>query len=152
METNLTIIQDQRPIADIVASAVNNIIEGNIDPVQAYAYLTTFERAIAQIKDNLRVRDITLKEIAKYGKNGAVVGELILTEAEAGVKYDYSQCGCSLYDELTHQRAEIDAEIKQLEKTLKAIPASGLADTLSGEIWFPPTKTSKTVIKATTKK
>lgn len=148
----IALIQDYRPVADIVESAVNNIVEGNVDPVQAYAYLTTFERAIAQIKDNLRVQDITLKEIAKYGKNGVVVGELVLAASEAGVKYDYSQCGCSLYDELTHQKAELDAEIKQLEKTLKAMPASGLADTLSGEIWFPPTKTSKTVIKATTKK
>lgn len=148
----IALIQDYRPVADIVESAVSNIIEGNVDPVQAYAYLTTFERAIAQIKDNPRVREVMLKEIAKYGKDGAVVGELVLTEVEAGVKYDYSRCGCSAYEELTHQRAALDAEIKQMEKALKAMPASGLADTVSGEIWFPPTKTSKTVIKATIKK
>ena len=62
------IIQDTRSVSDIVESAVANIVEGNIDPMQAYAVLTTFERAIAKIKDNMQVRDICLRELSKYGK------------------------------------------------------------------------------------
>ena len=146
------IIQDTRSVADIVESAVANIVEGNIDPMQAYAVLTTFERAIAKIKDNPQVRDICLRELAKYGKQGATIGDLVFVEAEAGVKYDYSQCGCSEYEELVAKRADIDAEIKLLEKCLKAMPVGGVADTITGEVWMPPTKTSKTIIKATTKR
>lgn len=152
MENQVLIIQDTRSVADIVESAVNNIVEGNIDPMQAYAVLTTFERAIAKIKDNMHVRDICLRELSKYGKNGATIGEFTFTEAEAGIKYDYSQCGCSEYDELIAKRADIDAEIKQLEKCLKAMPVGGMADTMTGEVWYPPTKTSKTIIKTTTKR
>ena len=145
------IIQDTRSVADIVASARNNIIEGNIDPIQALAAITSIERAIEQVKNDPQVRDICLRELSKYGKQGATIGEFTFTEAEAGVKYDYSQCGCSEYEELQERKAEIDAQIKLLEKILKAMPVSGLADTQTGEIWYPPVKSSKTIIKATKK-
>ena len=146
------IIQDTRSVADIVTSVRTNIIEGNIDPIQAMAAITSIERAIEQVKNDPQVRDICLRELSKYGKQGATIGEFTFTEAEAGVKYDYSQCGCSEYDELIAKRADIDAEIKQLEKCLKAMPVGGMADTMTGEVWYPPTKTSKTIIKATTKR
>ncbi|MEE0916570.1 MAG: hypothetical protein U0L45_08745 [Alistipes sp.] len=151
-ESRPTIIRDMRSVSDIVDSAVSNIIEGNIDPMQAYAELTTFERAIAKIKDNPQVRDICLRELGKYGKQGATIGELVFTEAEAGVKYDYSGCGCTEYAELIAQRAEIDAHIKEWEKVLKSMPATGLADPNTGEMLYPPAKSSKTIIKATTKR
>lgn len=150
MEDQL-IIQDTRSVADIVASMRTNIKEGNIDPIQALAAITSIERAIEQVKNDPQVRDICLRELSKYGKQGATIGEFTFTEAEAGVKYDYSQCGCSEYEELQEQRAEIDAQIKLLEKILKAMPVSGLADTQTGEIWYPPVKSSKTIIKATRK-
>lgn len=145
------IIQDTRSVSDIVESAVSNIVEGNIDPMQAYAVLTTFERAIANIKDNKQVRDICLRELSKYGKQGATIGDLVFTEAEAGVKYDYSNCGSSEYAELQEAKAGIDSRLKEIEKALKAMPISGMADPETGEMWYPPTKTSKTIIKATTK-
>lgn len=146
------IIQDPRTIADIVASATTNIIEGNIEPMQALAVLTSFERAIEQIKNEPQVRDICLKELSKYGKQGATIGEFTFTEAEAGVKYDYSQCGSSEYAELQEARVSIDKRLKEIEKALKAMPTSGLADPNTGEIWYPPVKSSKTIIKAMTKR
>lgn len=146
------IIQDTRSVADIVDSAVANIVEGNIDPMQAYAVLTTFERAIAKIKDNMQVRDICLRELSKYGKEGATIGDLVFTEAEAGVKYDYSNCGSSTYAELIELRSALDAEIKGWEKILKSMPITGLADPDTGEMLYPPVKSSKTIIKATIKR
>lgn len=146
------IIQDPRTIADIVASATNNIIEGYINPMEAYAVLTAYEKAIAQIKDNPQVRDICLRELSKYGKNGVTIGEFTFTEAEAGVKYDYSQCGCSEYAELQEARAGIDNRLKEIEKALKVMPVSGMADPETGEMWYPPVKTSKIIIKATKKR
>lgn len=150
--SNIQIIQDTRSVADIVDSAVMNIVEGNIDPIQAYAVLTTFERAIARIKDNEQVREIALRELSKYGKKGATIGELTFTEAESGVRYDYSQCGCSRLEELYATKKAIDADIKEVESALKALPTGGLADPETGEMWYRPTKTSKTIIKATTKR
>lgn len=151
MSKQYLIIQDTRSVADIVESAVSNIVEGNIDPMQAYAVLTTFERAIANIKDNMQVRDICLRELSKYGKQGATIGDLVFTKAEAGVKYDYSNCGSSEYAELQEAKAGIDSRLKEIEKALKAMPISGMANPETGEMWYPPVKTSKTIIKATTK-
>lgn len=151
MSKQYLIIQDTRSVSDIVESAVSNIVEGNIDPMQAYAVLTTFERAIAKIKDNKQVRDICLRELSKYGKEGKTIGDLVFTEAEGGVKYDYSNCGSSEYAELQEAKAGIDSRLKEIEKALKAMPISGMADPETGEMWYPPTKTSKTIIKATTK-
>lgn len=151
MSKQYLIIQDTRSVSDIVESAVSNIVEGNIDPMQAYAVLTTFERAIVNIKDNKQVRDICLRELSKYGKEGKTIGDLVFTEAEGGVKYDYSNCGSSEYAELQEAKAGIDSRLKEIEKALKAMPISGMADPETGEMWYPPTKTSKTIIKATTK-
>lgn len=152
MNTELQLIQDTRPIADIVASAKYNIKEGYIAALDALAILTTYEKAIAQIKDDPEIKELCFKELGKYGKNGATIGEFTFTEAEAGVKYDYSGCGCSEYEDMLKTKAAIEADIKQLEKCLKAMPECGMADTNSGEIWYPPVKTSKTIIKTTTKK
>ena len=151
-QQQLQLIQDTRPIEVIVASAKNNIIEGNIDPLQALSILTTYAKAIEQIKDDKQVRDICLKELAKYGSKGATIGDFVFTEAEAGVKYDYGQCGCSTYEELLKQRAVLDGEIKAWEQTLKGLPTSGLADPDTGEMLYPPVKSSKTIIKATKKR
>lgn len=149
---NQLIIQDTRSIADIVASATTNIIEGYVNPIEAYAVLTDYEKAIAQIKDNPQVRDICLRELSKYGKDGVTIGEYTYTEAEAGVKYDYSNCGSSEYAELLESRTQIDNRLKQIEKALKVMPVSGMADPETGEMWYPPVKSSKTIIKATKKR
>lgn len=149
---NQLIIQDSRSIADIVASATTSIIEGYVNPIEAYALLTDYEKAIAQIKDNPQVRDICLRELSKYGKDGVTIGEYTYTEAEAGVKYDYSNCGSSEYAELLESRTQIDNRLKQIEKALKVMPISGMADPETGEMWYPPVKTSKTIIKATKKR
>lgn len=148
---NQLIIQDTRSVADIVVSVRTNIIEGNINPMDAYAVLTSLAMAIEQVKNDPQVRDICLRELSKYGKQGATIGEFTFTEAEAGVKYDYSQCGCSEYEELQESRTQIDNRLKELEKALKVMPISGMADPETGEMWYPPVKSSKTIIKATKK-
>lgn len=150
--SNIQIIQDTRSVADIMDSVKSNIVEGNIDPIQAYAVLTDLEYAIAKIKDDKQVRDIVLRELSKYGSKGAVVGNYVFTQAESGVRYDYSQCGCSRLDELYATKKAIDADIKEVEGALKALPTGGLADPETGEMWYRPTKTSKTIIKTTTKR
>lgn len=149
---NQLIIQDTRSVADIVVSVRTNIIEGNINPMDAYAVLTSLAMAIEQVKNDPQVRDICLRELSKYGKQGATIGEFTFTEAEAGVKYDYSQCGCSEYEELQESRTQIDNRLKEIEKALKVMPISGMADPETGEIWYPPVKSSKTIIKATKKR
>ena len=44
------------------------------------------------------------------------------------------------------------ADIKEKEKILRALPASGLTDPDTGEIFYPPARSSKTTLKVTFKK
>lgn len=147
----VALIQDTQPIADIVSAAVAQIKDGGIDPIVAHCNISRMERAIKAIKDDKDVRDITLRELSKYGKRQAF-GDVVLEEVESGIVYDYSGCGDSRLNDMYATRKALDADIKARERMLQALPASGMADPETGEIIYPPVRTSKTTIKTTFKK
>lgn len=97
------------------------------------------------------MRDITLRELAKYGKSHQF-GDCRLEEAESGVKYDYSMCGDSKLRDMYETLEALKVDIKEREMMLRSMPASGLADPETGEVLFPPARSSKTIIKTTFKK
>ena len=142
------LLQESATIADLANRAVLAIIDGEIDPITAHINISRMEAAIKAVKDNPEVKDITLRELAKYGKKHAF-GDCVLEEAEAGVKYDYSMCGDSELAELESMRFEIDTKIKARQTFLKHIPTSGIADPHTGEVVYPPARSSKTIIKTT---
>lgn len=147
MET--MIIKDNRPSAVIAKTAIDAIVGGEINALQAWGELTRMEEAIATIKGDGAVVECALREVGKYGRTGAKFAGYELKAAEVGVRYDYSECGDDILAELEAQKKAIDEEIKQRQKVLRSLPPTGLADTESGVIYYPPIKTSKTTIKAT---
>ena len=113
--------------------------------------MLAMENAIKQFKDDTQVRDITLRELSKYGKSHQF-GDCRLEEAESGVKYDYSMCGDSKLRDMYETLEALKVDIKEREMMLRSMPASGLADPETGEVLFPPARSSKTIIKTTFKK
>ena len=91
------------------------------------------------------------EELAKYGKSHQF-GDCRLEEAESGVKYDYSMCGDSKLRDMYETLEALKVDIKEREMMLRSMPASGLADPETGEVLFPPARSSKTIIKTTFKK
>lgn len=148
---NVVLLRETQTIAQLSQQAINAITEGVIDPITAHINLSRMEAAIKQVKDNGQVKDITLRELAKYGKKQAF-GDCTLEEVEAGVKYDYSACNDSTLAELEEMKAKIDAQIKERQQMLKCIPISGMVSPDTGEVVYPPAKSSKTTIKTTFKK
>lgn len=148
---NVVLLRETQTIAQLSQQAINAITEGVIDPITAHINLSRMEAAIKQVKDNTQVKDITLRELAKYGKKQSF-GDCTLEEVEAGVKYDYSECGDSTLAELEDMKAKIDAQIKERQQMLKCIPVSGMVSPDTGEVVYPPAKSSKTTIKTTFKK
>lgn len=142
------LLRETATINELANNAIHSIREGEVDPITAHINLSRMEAAIKRVKDNIDVRDITLRELAKYGKKHAF-GDCTLEEAEAGVKYDYSICGDSELSELESARFEIEAKIKARQAFLKHIPISGIADPNTGEVVYPPARSSKTIIKTT---
>ena len=91
------------------------------------------------------------EELAKYGKSHQF-GDCRLEEAESGVKYDYSMCGDSRLNDMYKTLEALKVDIKEREEMLKKLPRTGMADPDTGEVLFPPARSSKTTVKTTFKK
>lgn len=148
---DIMLLRETRSVAELANNAISAIADGNIDPITAHINLSRMEAAIQQVKADDRVKDITLRELAKYGKK-QTFGDCTLEECEAGVRYDYSMCNDDELAELEAMKREIEQRIKSRQATLKALPISGLADPNTGTMIYPPAKSSKTTIKTTFKK
>lgn len=149
--SNIQLLRETASVAVLANTAISAVIEGEIDPITAHINISKMENAIKAFKANDQVRDITLRELSKYGKK-QTFGDCTLEEVEAGVKYDYSACGDSELAELYKMRLLLDENIKQRESFLKNIPIAGIVIPETGELVYPPTKSSKTTIKTTFKK
>lgn len=149
--TELTLLKETRSINELVSSAVTAITDGHVDPITAHINLSRMAASIKLVMDTPQVRDITLRELAKYGKKQSF-GDCTLEECEAGVKYDYSLCGDSELAELENQRFALDAKIKARQQVLKHLPIQGMVNPNTGEVILPPSKSSKTIIKTIFKK
>ncbi len=145
------LLRESTPAAELAARAISSVVNGEIDPITAHINISRMEAAIKLYKDNAGVRDITLRELSKYGKSHQF-GDCRLEECESGVKYDYSMCGDSKLADMYATMEALKADIKEREEMLKRLPRAGMADPDTGEILFPPVKSSKTIIKTTFKK
>ena len=139
METQAILLREIRPVSEIADMAISAVVNGEVDPITAHINMSRVEAAIAQFKSNPQVRDITLRELSKYGKSH-VFGDCRLEEAESGVKYDYSTCGDSRLAEMYKTLEAVKADIREREAMLKSLPVSGMA------------RSSRTIIKTTFKK
>lgn len=148
MNQQITLFGDTASIADLAGRAISAVVNGDISPIEAHIQISRMENAIKQFKDDTQVRDITLRELSKYGKSHQF-GDCRLEEAESGVKYDYSMCGDSKLRDMYETLEALKVDIKEREMMLRSMPASGLADPETGEVLFPPARSSKTIIKTT---
>lgn len=148
METQVTLIRETASASELAARAISSVVNGEVDPIKAHINICRMEAAIKLYKENADVRDITLRELSKYGKSHQF-GDCRLEEAESGVKYDYSMCGDSLLNDMYKTLEALKADIKEREELLKKLPRSGMADPDTGVVLFPPARSSKTIIKTT---
>lgn len=145
------LLRDSTPAVELASRAIQSVVNGDIDPITAYINIRRMEAAIKLYKDDTQVRDITLRELSKYGKKHSF-GDCTLEESEAGVKYDYSLCGDSKLADMYATMEALKADIKERETMLRNLPMSGMVDPDSGEIIYPPSRSCKTTIKTTVKR
>lgn len=151
METQAILLRESTPAAELAARAISSVVNGDINPITAHINISRMEAAIKLYKENADVRDITLRHLSRYGRS-YTFGDCTLEECEAGIKYDYSICGDSQLDDMYKMLEALKADIKEREGMLRRLPLSGMADPDTGEILFPPARSSKTVIRTTFKK
>ena len=121
--------------ADYVSQAVDEILSGNIDPLQADIRLKAMAEVITAIREDLRVKNAVIEEAEKYGKTFSLSGVSITVSKKT--EKDYSGIDPVL-DDLQTQADKLKEMIKARKITISA----GV-DPSTGETFAPP-KTSTT--------
>jgi len=133
-----------------VDGLVHEIIEGGKNPIEIHTQLKAMEDIVKDINSRPEYKTALLDEASKNGKSFMFHNAKIETR-EVGTKYDFSMSNDSELDSLNAQKEIISAKIKERENLLKALPLSGMADPISGEMLYPPIKTSTTSVVVTLK-
>ena len=124
--TNLSLFETSKVERQSFTEAiVHNLMEGLADPLKVHLQVKCMEDIIKQITSNPVYRDIVVTEAAKYGKTFEHQNAKFEIK-EAGIKYNYENCGDPILQSLEQKFDAIENEIKERQKFLKAIPESGM--------------------------
>ena len=136
-----------------VTDAIERILDGHEDPIKALITLKCMEEIIDKITGNKGFRDACITEAEKYGKTFDKVNAKLAIR-EAGVKYNFEECGDLELLELMTMRQDLDEKIKKRQEFIKMIPIEGIEvineDGVISHI-YPPSKTSTTTLTVTLK-
>lgn len=131
------------------------VIEGDVNPIDVYVKAKAIQDALKIVTDDDRVKDLVICEVEKYGNN-TTYNSASLQVKEMGVKYDYSVCNDSIYNDLVDNIEKLKETLKQREKFLKSISSDGtlMVDEETGEVnkIYPPIKMAAQGISVTFKK
>lgn len=138
-------------ISSEVQKMVSAVENGDVDPIKAIAYINAVDKILKEVRS--KVMDMALDEFAKYGeKEISVLDGCKISQVEAGVRYDYSNC--EKWRTIKENEDAISSQRKSLEKTLQTItkPIQSI-DEETGEVLslFPPIRTSTTTLKVVIK-
>lgn len=135
-----------------VRSIVSALDEGQVDPLKIHLQVKNTEDLIKQITADEKYREFLLNEAQKYGKSFEQYNAKFQVK-ETGTRYDYSGCNDAELRELEMQAQHWQDKLKERQKFLQNIPASGL-EVLQGDelvTVYPPVKTSTTSVTVTLK-
>lgn len=137
-----------------VSSIVSEIDNGEINPLSIHAQVKCLEDMLKELTSHPAYKSAVLDEAGKYGKSFELYNAKFSIR-EVGVKYDYSQCGDIILNELTEQLDALSEKVKARQKFLQLVPAEGIdiVSDQTGEVSkiYPPSKSSTTSITVTLK-
>ena len=123
---------------------------GEISAIKFKAILQLAIDALTEVKDSSIVRKAVIDEIDLEG--GELKGSFFVAKkGEFGVKYDYSGCGFSEWSDAKNDEEKAKAKRTEAESLLKAHKVSWVNES-TGEVIYPPVKTSTTNVSITIKK
>jgi hypothetical protein len=140
METMIikAIPSTRRDIAIVTMKAVQEILSGDINPLETAIKLKAFEEILKSLKENLSIKNYILEEASKYPEKTFDAYGASITKAKR-TTYDFTMCGDQVYAELMAQMDQLKKVIKAREEVIKA----GV-DPVTGETFLPPkTETSE---------
>ena len=141
--------QQRASFADIVIQEVN---DGHTDPLVVLSAVRNLKDILDTI--DVGIKDCVMQELSKHGKSLEMYG-MKVEQKEVGTKYNYENSNDRIYDGLRARFRTLDTDIKDREKWLKSIPATGIdIVTEDGEVVkiMPPIKTSTSSFAVTLNK
>lgn len=134
---------------------IEEMEQGNVNPLQAHVYIKSIEDLLNRFFDGKKYPELTKRykllvsdEAAKHGKSFEAYGAKFQVK-ETGTQYDWESTHDVKVMELLAKFDEAKRELQERQDMLKMLPASGLADPESGNMIYPPNKTSTTVTAVT---
>ena len=140
-------------IKETSLALLHDIDEGHMHPLQVAAQFKFMEDIISNVKEELRQRVVA--EQTKHGKEVMSYQGASFDIREAGIKYDYSQCQCSIWNDLDSQIQNLIEQRKEREAFLKTLKQSLLyIDESTGEMitLYPAQRKSTTTYSISWKK
>lgn len=140
---------DIRNLADELVERV--LEEGT--PLKVAEGLSAIESFIKEVKEDKRFKDYVREETSKYPKGFVSNSGAKIKCFEAGVKYDFTQCGDIAWEKMDAEMKGLKDRITEREEFLKTVPIEGMAlvNESDGEVYriYPPSKTSSSSYKIT---
>lgn len=135
-----------------VDQVVSEIKSGTMNALTAKIYIKSIQKSLEEI--DKQISEDVMNEANKYEKRFEYRGAIV-EQCEVGTKYDFSNCGDIIWDELNKQINQLTERKKEREALLKTVKQEGLRffDESTSELWHvsPPIKTSTSGIKITIK-
>lgn len=138
--------------SDFAQNLINSVVNGEVDPIAAFCQLRGLYDSLGIFLKSEEVKQVVESAKEKWGTAPAEFQGAKLTITESGVKYDYSGCGDTQWNELTKQKAKIEAKIKERETFLRGIKVSEtIIDEETGVMdkVFAPVRTASSCVKVT---
>ena len=135
-------------IGNLIYAMKAELLSGDYNPLDVELKLKAMEETIKQLRADEDIKQFVLAEAEKYGKSFEWRGAK-MSVREVGVKYDYATTGDSEWAMLDAEIKELTEKKKAREKFLQAIPVTGTVSPETGEMIYPPARTSTTSIAVT---
>lgn len=98
------------------------------------------------VEKDEQIKAAVLREAEKYGAKTFELHGAKVTVKEVGVRYDFSQCGSTAWQQRKEWVDNHTASLKGIEEWLKKLPEKGGVDPDTGEALFPPVRKSTTSV------
>lgn len=124
---------------------IEDVQEGITDPLLLHTQIKMIEMALDRVKEG--IREAALNEASKHGLKTFDYNGVIVEIRETGVKYDYSSCGDTDWEQAKTSEAQFAQLRKDREAELKVmkVPHTRVNEA-TGEVYQinPPQRTSTT--------
>lgn len=133
-----------------VQNIITEVREGNVDILKLHMQAKCNEQLLKELIDSKEYKSLLLEQAEKHGKKFEMYNSEFQVK-EAGTKWDYSNCNDEYYNELLRRQDTLNKQVKEREKLLQTLPSSGMACPETGNMIYPASKSSTTIVQCTLK-